>query len=315
MRRLTLLALAFAAAAVLQPAARADGRAATAPGGGSSPSTSPPFERHHYTMSARVRPLAVFWIRRAGIGDAIVTRRRAPGEASYSLLIGSDPERTPFRINRWGYIEEEIRGAQFRMTGLMTQSDEESIAEAEANVRRRPIGGSPYRVIDATADGQQSRSRVTSIAAPETYTFRQLPAMLDLVRRADADGVSRAVRLAPGVRPGFLAALADAMQSPSTKSIVYVYYGRLYELRRTRTERVGDVRIDGTSYGDAVAADFLVTSRYDGEQTRFSMTYATDGPLAEVPLRITYQPRWWIQIELTLDDGNRSVASSEGVVP
>src|SRR6059036_364884 len=93
-------------------------------------------ERHHYTIAARVRPLVVFWISRTGVGDAVVTRRRAPGEAHYSLLIGSDPNRAPLHINRWGYIEEEIHGAEARLLGLMTESDEESIEQAEANVRR-----------------------------------------------------------------------------------------------------------------------------------------------------------------------------------
>src|SRR5207244_2187084 len=89
-------------------------------------------ERHHYTIGARVRPLVVFWISRSGVGDAVVTRRRAPGEASYSLLIGSDPDRAPLHINRWGYIEEEISGADATLLGLMTESEEDAIQHAEA---------------------------------------------------------------------------------------------------------------------------------------------------------------------------------------
>jgi hypothetical protein len=32
------------------------------------------------------------------------------------------------------------------------------------------------------------------------------------------------------------------------------------------------------------------------------MTYAANGPLAETPLTASYQPRWWIEIQLSLDD-------------
>ena len=93
-------------------------------------------QRHHYVLSVRVRPLVVFWIGRSNIGDAILTRAALSQEARYSLLIGSDPDRAPRRINRWGYIEEEIRGAEARLIGLMTESEEESIDQAEANLRR-----------------------------------------------------------------------------------------------------------------------------------------------------------------------------------
>src|SRR5205823_6479642 len=198
-------------------------------------------ERHHYTISARVRPLVVFWISRSGIGDAVVTRRRAPGEARYSLLIGSDPDRAPLHINRWGYIEEEIRGAEAQLIGLITKSDEESIEEAEANIRQ-PSGRHSFKVIRATADSAEARSRVTSIAAEENYTLRQMSLVLELARRESADGRSRVIQLPPGAKAGFLAALADAMRAKSDAPITYVYYGRLYELRRTRSDATQNFR-------------------------------------------------------------------------
>src|SRR5262249_16162329 len=103
-------------------------------------------QRHHYAIDARVRPLLLFWISRHDIGDAVVLKRQAPSEAGYSLLIGSDPERAPRRINRWGYIDEQIRGNEATLIGLMTESDEDSIDQAEANIRRHG-GDRPFKVI------------------------------------------------------------------------------------------------------------------------------------------------------------------------
>jgi len=137
-------------------------------------------ERHHYRIGARVRPLLLFWITRNDVGDAVVTRQRATGEARYSLLIGTDPNRTPMHINRWGYIEEEIRGAEARMLGVMTESDEESIDQAEANVRRQSSGSHPFKVIRATADAAQAHARVASIHAPADYTLHDKDVILDL---------------------------------------------------------------------------------------------------------------------------------------
>src|SRR5262249_59549132 len=48
-------------------------------------------ESHHYSMTARIRPLYLFWISRSGVGDAVVTRDESREDARYSLLIGSDP--------------------------------------------------------------------------------------------------------------------------------------------------------------------------------------------------------------------------------
>jgi len=279
-----------------------------------SGATAGQVERHHYTIGARVRPLVVFWIARSGVGDAVVTRRRAPGEASYSLLIGSDPDRTPMHINRWGYIEEEIRGAEARLLGLMTESEEDSIQQAEANVRKQPSGSHPFRVIHATADGEQAQARVASINMPEDYTLRQMRVVLDVARRAAGGGSLRVVRLPAGTRPGFLAALADTMRLPAERSIAYAYYGRLYELRRTRSRNMLNLQIAQRSYGPAVAADFVITSAHDGEQTKFSMTYGTQGAFAEVPLTVTYQPRWWLQVELAIDDASDAPALDSGAV-
>jgi hypothetical protein len=269
-------------------------------------------EQHHYTITARVRPLVVFWITRAGVGDAFVSKRVAPDEAEYSLLIGSDPDRTPFHINRWGYINEIIRGASSQLIGVMTESDEESIDEAEAHVRNAAAARHAFKAIEASADGRESHARVRSIEAPQDYTLRHLPAVLDLMQRDASEGRSRVLQVPAGAHPGFLSALAEAMRDGAPKSIRYVYFGRLYELRRTRTASVADVRIGRRSYGSAVAADFVTTSLYDGERTTFSLTYGTTGRFAGVPFRAVYQPRWWMQIELAIDDSALPAAQAEG---
>jgi hypothetical protein len=270
-------------------------------------------EQYHYSMAARIRPLLLFWIGRSGVGDATVTRQRTPERTRYSLLIGSDPDRAPRRINRWGYIEEDIQGAAAQVIGLMTESDEESLEQADANLRTQAAGRHPFKVIRATVDGDRASSMVTTIAAPQDYTARQIGAALDLVRRESPAGTSRALRLPPGTRPGFLAALTDAMHAMSTAPIAYVYHGRLYELRQTRVQKIANVQIGSVEYGAGAAGDFLVTSRYDGEQTRFSMTYGTSGSFADVPLKVTYQPRWWMQVELTIDGTAPAPAAADGV--
>jgi hypothetical protein len=290
----------------------ADPRAASSPAPAGGAVASGTLERYHYSIAARVRPLLVFWIGRSGVGDAIVTRRLAPGEATYALLIGSDPDRAPRRINRWGYLKEEIRGAEARLVGLMTESDEESLEEAEANLKTQARSDHPFKIIRATVNGEQAQSVVTSIGAPHDYSYRQLQTVLDLARRESPEGKARTIRLPPGTRPGFLAALADAMRMPAGP-IPYVYYGRIYALRQTGARAIPDLRIARTSYGRAIAADFTITSTYDGEETRFLMTYGTEGRFAQVPLTVSYRPRWWMEVNLTVDDAVDAASLGDGV--
>jgi len=277
-----------------------------------APASTGTFERHHYSVAARVRPLLLFWISRSGVGDAIVTRRIAPGEAEYALLIGSDPERAPRHINRWGYIKEEIRGTEARLVGLMTESEEDSIEQAEANLKTQATGGHPFKIIRATVQGEQAQSVVTSIGAPRDYNYRQLQTVLDLALREAPDGQPRTIRLPPGTRPGFLAALADAMRV-SSEPITYVYHGKIYELRRSETRPIPELRIGRASYGRAIAADFIIANKRDGEQTSFSMTYGTEGRFAHVPLTASYRPRWWMEVNLTLDDATDAAGLGDGV--
>jgi hypothetical protein len=269
-------------------------------------------DRHHYTMSARVRPLLLFWIGRSNVGDAIVTRAVAPHEARYSLLIGSDPDRAPRRINRWGYIEETIHGGAATVVGLMTESDEESVEEAEANLRREGGGMHTFKVIHAAIDSEQSRSVVTAVGAPAHYSLRQAQAVLALAGDGSTPGRSRVVRLPQGTRPGFLSALAEIIhaQTQSARAgalqvsapLTYVYHGKLFALRGTRVQFKQTFEVNAARYARVVFGQFTMKNLADGEETHFALSYAIDGALAEVPLTISYQPRWWMQIDLVLAD-------------
>jgi hypothetical protein len=269
-------------------------------------------QRHHYMMSARVRPLLLFWIGRSNVGDAIVTRAATPNEARYSLLIGSDPDRAPRRINRWGYIEERIRGDAATVLGLMTESDEESVEEAETNLRREGSGAHTFKVIHATIDAEQSRSVVTSVGAPADYSFRQVRTLLGLANNSGTAGRSRVVRLPRGTRPGFLSALAEIIhaQADSVRAgalrpgtpLTYVYHGKLHELRSVSVQLKPKFEVSSSRYARVVSAQFVTKSLADGEETRFDLSYALDGRLAEVPLAVSYQPRWWMQVNLVLAD-------------
>ena len=74
------------------------------------------------------------------------------------------------------------------------------------------------------------------------------------------------------------------------------------------------LQVGSESYRRVIASDFEVRSTYDGELTRFSMTYGIDGRLSEVPLTVSYQPRWWMQVDLALDM-TASLPAIDGFTP
>jgi len=193
----------------------------------------------------------------------------------------------------------------------MTESDEESVDEAEANLRRESSVHT-FKVIHASIDAERSRSVVTAVGAPMDYSFRQVRAVLALAGDGDTQKESRVVRLPQGTRPGFLSALAEIIhaQAESARAgavhagtpLTYVYHGKLYELRGTGVQFKPTFEVGASRYAHVVFGQFAMKNLTDGEVTRFALSYAIDGALAEVPLSVSYQPRWWMQVDLALSD-------------
>ena len=84
------------------------------------------------------------------------------------------------------------------------------------------------------------------------------------------------------------------------KPLTYVYHGKFYELRSTSVQLKPTV--SSSQYARVVSAQFVTKSLGDGEETHFALSYTIDGSLAEVPLTVSYQPRWWMQVNLVLAD-------------
>src|SRR5690242_2607993 len=95
---------------------------------------APVVAQRSYRLKAGVR-LLLFWIRRDDVGDATLTWRAGPGEHRIlEFLVGSDPERAPRHINRWGFIAEEVRPPDVDLLGIMSKSDEQSVDDARSRV-------------------------------------------------------------------------------------------------------------------------------------------------------------------------------------
>lgn len=275
---------------------------------------------HRYRMAAKIRPLLLFWIGRDNVGGARAVWRRGPdGAVGFELLIGSDPARAPRRINRWGYIAEEVRGSEARLLGVMKQSNEQSLEQAKSRLASEAQEGQyVFKAIRAEASAGEARSGITTIRIARDLTFRDLETLLDLVERESAGGTLRRVRLSSDTRPGFLVALTELIHrsvaahaqsatgagARGVRSLPYIYNGTLCDLALRESARLREARVGARSYRDVVRARFEARNRETGKATEFELLYGASGSLAEIPVHAVYQPRWWLQVELFLDDAN-----------
>lgn len=253
-----------------------------------------------YVVNARVRPL-LFWIGRENVGDGWIVWSRAGTSERVELLVGSDPLRTPRRVNRWGYIAETSCERGVDLLGVMTESQEASIEEASAHAARSHERTQAFRAIRASVNSSRYDSEVGRVLVEGPLTYRDLPAVL--TRASEARGPRRVIPLAQGTAPGFLSAVAtlasravsaDA-RSAGRLSLPYVYNGQLFDLLVTSLRRTGD-RLD---------TEFQTRNRGTGRTSTFWVSWSPGDP--PLPRRIRFRPRWWFEAEMVLDE--------EGAVP
>jgi hypothetical protein len=267
-------------------------------------------------MLAKVRPL-LFWISKDDVGGAKVSWRGSEdGGFGLDLLIGSDPRRAPRQINKWGYIAEQVRGTDARVLGVMKQSNEQTVADAEKALGAEGKGGYVFRAIQGTASNREARAGVTTVRVERDMTYRDIDPLIALVNGAtDPTAENRSVALPPGTRPGFLVTLSELVKqsvegyskqasafSPSKQPLTYVYFGVFYDLSLRGSELLKTTTIDGQRYTNVARSDFEIKNRSTGETTRFQLTYGTTGALAGVPVHAVYQPKWWFEVQLFLDE-------------
>ena len=261
----------------------------------------PVVAEHYYRMLAKVRPL-LFWMSRDDVGSArIGWLGDDRGSKGFELLIGSDPARAPRKINRWGYIAEELRGSTASTLGVMKQSNEESIEDAKAKLATDVNGAHTFKAIRATATDGHATADVLTLQARGDLTYRDVGSLLALIDGNAAKTSTKTVNLPAGMRPGFLLALSDLMANPKLKSVPYVYNGKFHTLHLKGLNSVS-MPVNGRDYTDLVRARFETENHTTREETPFEITYGRSGSLKEVPVHVVYQPKWWFQVELFLED-------------
>jgi hypothetical protein len=270
-------------------------------------STLPIVHEHTYKMSGRVRIL-LLWIGRDDVGSGLIRWRGSEdADHAYELLIGSDPLRAPGKLNRWGYLAEEVQDGECAVVGVISKSTETGVSEVKAGLNK-PATGRPFDTIRARVTPSQAFARVTTVEASSYASYREAGAVLELTLGTTTDGVKQIDRPS-GTRPGFLSSVAEIIresvarhakgQRLAARTIPYIYGDRLYELRLLNAAPLARFERDGRTYQDVIRGRFE-TGRPGHSGSRFELVYGTSGSLAEIPILISYQPKWWLQVELEI---------------
>jgi hypothetical protein len=281
-----------------------------------APADLPVVREARYKMSAGIRPLYVFWIRAGNVGAGrVLWRQGSDGRHGYELLIGSDPQRAPRRINRWGWEREDVGPEGATLFGLMRKTDEESLDEAKEDLRTEGSGGFAYKAIRSRVANGRVRAENTSWRVARDLSYHDLAELQALVSSPpSAPPRVREGSISPGTQPGFLfaaertidlavtAALGTPQRLLSGIQTTFTFNASLYDLRLKSTDWIDSATYGDRRYERLVRLNCEHYNRDLKTRERFVLVVPTDGPLARVPVYIEYQPKWWFRASGVLDD-------------
>ena len=277
----------------------------------------PPAEAsYEYVVTGAVR-IGFFWLSRDDIGLGRIRTGRGQESEFIQLVLGSVPAKAPFGINRWGIATEIASPVSSVFFGLMTPTEESSLAAARGDIARDGKSGTyPLQVLI----GQSSPSRavssgwlmnferawqVTEAAALEAEVLARLEAAARPPRTANHACPS------PG---GLLFAVRDLLATggKSPQSRCYVYHARPYTLTLTGAKPVrertlsiqfrGAPRKAARTYTDLRETEFEILNHATGRKTRFELLVSRAG----IPVQVVFRPNWWFRLSMTLSPADGS---------
>ncbi len=262
----------------------------------------PVVREHTYRMAGKIRVL-LLWVGRDDVGSGVIKWRAAGQNRAFEVLIGSEPQKAPNQLNKWGFLLEEIRGGESSVVGLISQENDDRLSDVKSDLRRRRDlrAFDTIRGLVTTVEG---RARVGTLHAPSELTYHDVGKVLE-----DVFGdTSLAVKQVPrrgDVRAGFLSSLtemiAGTLERKPLRRLSYIHGDRLYELRLLDSTPLPRFDRDGRTFKNVIRGHFETAEAGRRSGTRFELVYGAAGALAGVPILISYQPKWWLQVDLVLN--------------
>jgi hypothetical protein len=261
------------------------------------------FDEHRYAVVGRVR-LLLFWAGHEAIGGARMSLRRQGDDTILAFLVGSDPRRAPRQINQWSYLREEIRERDAEVVAVGSVNDANAPPDAAAGL----AGSQVFEASCASIAGGRVVTRQVKVQAPQA-TYWMFGRLLGIVETADSWDEQRMAR-PDGAAAGLLSAMQRVMRAAKSDPrslktlppVSYVYQNTVYDLSIRGVAWLGRTRVGARTFDRLVRTDLSVRNRKTAEITRFSITYSPEPDVSALPVQITFQPSFWLRIELRLEE-------------
>ena len=294
-------------------------------------------ENFSYRMRGSIK-LLILWIGKDDVGGGTISRiKGADGTASalidgYSVLFGSDPGAVPGNHNRWGYARELAYWnpknspeplAKTVFEGFMSKSSEESMNEIRQEDKEKDESGSAlFEGSSGVVTPLQASMNLWRFDAASQATYRN-PEIISSryleVARLNNPDIERVLENKPSrfdQPAGFFTAIrllldpilqginsGDSISQFKNASQKYVNSAHLYTLKIAKLKLHKEYELNGIGFRDVLQLDFQ-TLRHDlGRKHDFSLWIPTSGAYRGIPIRIADKPRWWLKVELTIDQG------------
>jgi hypothetical protein len=253
-------------------------------------------------MAGKIRML-LLWVGRDDVGSGIIKWRGAGDEKAIELLIGSDPTRAPSQLNKWGYLVEAMRGRESSVVGLISQENDDRLSDVKAGLKTRKEQRA-FDTIRGYVGTVEGVARVGTLYASSHLTYHDADAVLKNVLGDTSLAVKRVAQRGD-VRPGFLTSLTELIRGTldkknDTRRIQYIHGDRVFELRLVDSTALTRFDRDGRTWHNVIRGRFE-TGEAGRSGTRFELVYGASGSLAGIPILISYQPKWWLQVDLVLN--------------
>lgn len=263
----------------------------------------PVVRQHTYRMAGKIRVL-LLWVGRDDVGSGVIKWRGAGDDKAIEILIGSDPKRAPSQLNKWGYLVEAMRGVESSVVGLISQENDDRLSDVKADLKTRKDQRA-FDTIRGHVGTTEGAARVGTLYAPSHLTYHDADSVLGRVLGDSSLPVKRVERRGR-VRPGFLTTLTELITGSLDRNndntrIQYIHGDRLFELRLLESTRLPRFERDGRSWQNVVRARFETGEAGNRSGTRFELVYGANGALTGIPILISYQPKWWLQVDLVLN--------------
>jgi hypothetical protein len=306
---------------------------------------------YQYRVHGKVR-LLFFWVGRDDVGGGTIAVNRTPLPQSSTwteeieILFGSNPERVPGGINRWGYGRElsewgaagsgpgDLQSTLF--VGFMSHSKEENLSEVRAkDSSDKSLSQFFYDGIRSRVMPGEAVSEIHTFSTGKDFDFRDSSPIHCSYRQRLQAGPPDRVRKLDNLRStyakpfGFLTAVQAAIQSVIREStaggkdwifhptsIHYVYNAKVFrlDLKKLKVEERFELSTKDTATGKSGNRVFSQVARLDfnikelqGEYNHdFTLWVPLKGEYQGIPLRVEDRPRWWLKLVLELVSGSET---------